>query len=248
MPYLMGLNDEDAEALSREFARRSLRFGPANLPFGLSGPEEAFRAGLTQLPEMAARTAAIGAPGFIRRLAPWSDSLTYRRHFDQMTRRVACCAEILAAHGQRLRLEYLGPRTAWAGGRFTFIHTLVELAELIRATGARNVGFQLDSFHWHTAGEGIEDLLLALEIGIVCLELNDTVPGRERQIDRERRLPSTDGEIDMKTFLRTVLEGGYDGPLHTEPHDVDLRVIQPEQAIALAAAALRSVLALAQTA
>lgn len=245
VPYLMGLTAEDADAVARGLAERSIRFGPANLPFSLSASESEFRAGLERLPAIAARTAGLGVPGFIRWLMPCSSSLTYRRHFEVVARRVRQCAEILATHGQRLGLEYLGPMTAWAGGRFTFVHTLVELAELIEATGAANVGFQLDSFHWHTAGEGVADLLLAAEVGIVCLELNDAVPGREQQLDRERRLPRPNGEIDMVTFITTVLGTGYDGPVHAEPHDESLRGRPKDQVAAMTAEALSSVLALA---
>jgi sugar phosphate isomerase/epimerase len=245
--FLMSLTDAGAEAVARAIAGRSLLFGPANLPFSLSGPEPEFRAGLQRLPEVAARTAALGVPGFIRWLMPHSNELTYRRHFDLVTERVCRCADVLAAHGQRLGLEYLGPKTAWAGGRFTFVHTLVELAELIEATGASNIGFQLDSFHWHTAGEGAEDLLRAAKIGIVLLELNDAVPGRPEQVDRERRLPRPDGEIDMGTFIRTVFGTGYAGPVHAEPHDASLRGRPRDQVVASTAAALTSTLALARS-
>jgi len=82
---------------------------------------------------------------------------TYPQNFRRHADRLRQCAQILADHGQKLGLEYVGPRTLLRSQRHPFIHTMSEMKELIVAIGTNNLGFQLDSWHWFNAEETDKD-------------------------------------------------------------------------------------------
>jgi predicted xylose isomerase-like sugar epimerase len=125
----------------------------------------------------------------------------------------------LADAGIRRGLEYIGPKTFWSLERFPSLRGVREARELIAETGARNVGLILDSYHWYTAGESVEDLAGLTDADIVSVDLNDARADRERdeQQDLDRRLPFATGVIDLEGFMGAVHAAGYTGPVKVEP-------------------------------
>ena len=110
-------------------------------------------------------------------LSPCDDKLTYTANFKQHATRLREVAKVLADHGVRFGLEYVGPKTLWSSKRYPFIHSMAEMKDLLAAIGQDNVGFVLDSWHWYTAGETRDDLLTLTNKDVVACDLNDAPVG-----------------------------------------------------------------------
>jgi sugar phosphate isomerase/epimerase len=198
------------------------------------------------LPRTAEVLKRAGATRVATWLGPSHPSLTYVQNFRQHARRLREAAKVLGDHGQRLGLEYVGPKTSWASGRFPFIHTMAEMKDLIAEIGQGNVGFLLDSWHWYTAGETQADLLTLSNHDVVCVHLNDAPAGIpvDREMDLKRDLPCATGVIDVKAFLGGLLKIGYDGPILVEPFSQKLAAMPANQAVETTAAAINKAFAL----
>jgi sugar phosphate isomerase/epimerase len=121
-----------------------------------------------------------------------------------------------------------------------------QMGQLCTAVGP-NAGFLLDSWHWYTAHESVAELR-GLDAGqVVDVHVNDAPAGVEvdAQIDSVRALPGETGVIDIAGFLRSLAEIGYGGPVMVEPFSEKVRQMEPDQAVATTAAALRKVWELA---
>jgi sugar phosphate isomerase/epimerase len=221
-------------------------WGAAGLAVEFRGSDAVFQEGMKGLP----RTTGILSRAGVTRVATWLNpshpSLTYVQNFRQHARRLREAAKVLGDHGQRLGLEYVGPKTSWSSARFPFIHTMAEMKDLIAEIGRTNVGFLLDSWHWYTAGETQADLLMLSNRDVVCVHLNDAPAGIpvDRQIDSKRDLPCATGVIDLKAFLGGLVKIGYDGPILVEPFKPQLAAMPAEQAVATTAAAINKAFAL----
>ncbi len=60
-------------------------------------------------------------------------------------------AQILADHGCRLGLEFVGPKTLRDSQRYPFIYTMAGMLALGDAIGTGNVGLLLDCYHLYTS-------------------------------------------------------------------------------------------------
>lgn len=140
----------------------------------------------------------------------------------------------------------MGPKTSWSRHRYPFIHTLAETKELLAEIGLDHLGVVLDSWHWYTAAETVEDLRTLTNRDVVAVDLNDAPVGipREEQIDLKRELPMATGVVDLKAFLGALQEMGYDGPVRAEPFNERLNAMPAEEAVAATARALRRAFAL----
>jgi sugar phosphate isomerase/epimerase len=125
---------------------------------------------------------------------------------------------------------------------------MAEMKDLIAEINRDNVGFLLDSWHWHTAQETVADLLSLRGSDVVLCHLNDAPAGIpvEQQIDSRRELPCATGVIDVKGYLGAMRQIGYDGPVVCEPFSQELRKLPPEQALSAVAAAVKKAVALSE--
>jgi sugar phosphate isomerase/epimerase len=246
--YLAKLSDEQASALVAEMSEKNLKWGAAGLPVEFRRDVAAFRASLQRLPRLARGLQQVGATRVGTWLSPGHNELTYVGNFRQHASRLRQCAKILADHGQRLGLEYVGPKTSWTSRRFCFIHTMAETKDLIAEIGRNNVGFVLDSWHWYTAHEAPDDLRSLTNHDVVACDLNDAPAGIpiDQQIDNRRELPAATGVIDLKSFLGVLVEIGYDGPVRAEPFNQRLNAMDNDAAVAATAQAMRAAFALVQ--
>jgi sugar phosphate isomerase/epimerase len=201
-----------------------------------------------QLPAAAASQQRAGITRVGTWLSPTHRQLTYLANFRQHARRLREAAKVLGDHGQRLGLEYVGPKTSWTAGRYPFIHTMAETKDLIAEIGRDNVGLTLDSWHWYNARETADDLLSLKNEDVVCCHLNDAPSGVpiDQQVDGRRELPCATGVIDLKAFLGALLKIGYDGPISAEPFSRTLRAMPAEEAVAATAAAMKKAFALVE--
>ena len=216
------LADGGLDAVSAHGAavkEKGLQWGMAGLPIGVDAPAEEFREALGALPDALEVLTAAGVTAVGTWIRPMHATLDRDANWRLHVGRLQLVSEILADHGLRLGLEYIGPKTFWSTERFPFIHSLREARELIAETGARNVGLILDTYHWYTAGEDAAQLAGLTDADIVSVDLNDARADRERdeQQDLDRRLPFDTGVIDLDGFLRAVGAAGYTGPVKIEP-------------------------------
>jgi sugar phosphate isomerase/epimerase len=244
--FLAKLSDAENDALLADLKAKGLVWGAAGLPVDFRGSEDAYQKGLEALPAQAkalqrAKVTRVGT--WIR---PGHESLTYQANFVQHSNRLRAIATILDDHGLRFGLEYVGPKTSWTAARHPFVHTLAEQLELIAAIHRKNVGVVLDSWHWYTAGESVDDLKALKNEQVVACDLNDAPKGIpvDQQMDLKRDLPLATGVIDLKAFLGALVAIGYDGPVRAEPFKAELRSLPPEEAVAVTAKAMKAAFAL----
>lgn len=246
--YLRRLSEAQLAELRGHLQQAGLTWSAANLPVQFRESEEQFIAGLKTLPEYARACQRAGVQRMGTYLRPCHPERTYLENFRLHVRRLRAVAEILGQHGLRLGLEYVGPKTSWTAARFPFIHTMREMKELIAEINHPAVGLLLDSWHWYTAGETVEDILRLQAEEVVLVHLNDAPAGVpiDQQRDSVRQLPLATGVIDLRGFLTALVKIGFDGPALIEPFYPALREMPPEKALAIVAEAMRKCLALAE--
>jgi sugar phosphate isomerase/epimerase len=238
---LSQMSSDEIKALVKDMEYKQVKWGSAGLPVDFRKDQATFNEGLKPLPEYAKAMNRAGATRMNTWVLSFDHQLTYLRNFKQHTERLREVATILNDHGVRLGLEYVGPRTLQAVGKYSFIRTMTEAKELIDAIDRPNVGLVLDSFHWYCAGEGKEDLLTLTNEDIVAVDLNDARSGfpADEQIDGKRELPSATGVIDLHSFLSALVTIGYDGPIRAEPFNQPLREMKADDALSTTFKAMR---------
>ena len=189
--------------------------------------------------------AALGVSRCATWVMPCSNELPYPEHFALAARRLRPVAEILNAYGLRLGLEFVGPLTLRASRTYRFVHTMDGMLALGAAIGTGNVGLLLDCFHWFTSHGAAADITALRREEVVAVHVNDARAGRsaDEQIDNEREMPGAAGVIDIAAFVGALRQIGYDGPVTVEPFNQTLKAMPPEQAAAVASAALDCILA-----
>ena len=219
-----------------------VRLAGWGFPVEFRKDEATFEEDLASLDALAQVGTDLGVKRTSTWIMPCSDTLTYRQNFDVHASRLRAAAEILAEHGVHLGLEYVGPKTLWSSGRYPFIHTMEEMLELCDAVGP-NAGLLLDCFHWYTAHETAEDLRRLTPEQIVDVHVND-VPDKpaDEQLDNVRDLPGATGVIDVTTFLSTIKDVGYDGPVMVEPFSERVRQLSADEACAETVTSLNRVM------
>jgi len=230
---LSEMSNDEIKAYLFHMKSKNIQWGSAGLPVDVRKDQSTFKEGLRPLPDYARAMERAGANRMNTWILSFDHSLTYLQNFKQHTARLREVATILNDYGVRLGLEYVGPRTLQAVGKYSFIRTMAENKELIAAIDRPNVGFVLDSFHWYCAGESKEDLLTLSNDDIVAVDLNDARSGftADEQIDGKRELPSATGVIDLKAFLSALISIGYDGPVRAEPFNQPLRDMDDADAL-----------------
>ncbi|MEW4486471.1 sugar phosphate isomerase/epimerase family protein [Thalassoglobus sp. JC818] len=230
--FLSSLDDSTRAELKSTMTEYGISWGAAGLPVEFRKDEETFREGLKTLPAKANGLQLAGVTRVSTWLRPYHDELTYVANFRQHARRLRECVRVLGDHDLRFGMEYVGPKTLWASGHHSFIHTMAETKDLIAEIGHDNVGLVLDSWHWYTAHETADDLRTLTNQDIVACDLNDAPAGIaiDEQIDSRRELPSATGVIDLKSFLGVLVEIGYDGPIRAEPFNAKLNAMENDDA------------------
>jgi sugar phosphate isomerase/epimerase len=240
LPDDLEAGPQRVRALLQELGLAPAGFG---LPVNFRGDEQTFRRDFALLE---ARVAAAAAAGFDRcssYVFSWSDELDFASNFELHRRRLGECARVLAAHGARLGLEFLGPKTLRDGHRHEFIHTLPGMLELADAIGTGNVGLLLDAWHWYHARHTLDDIRSCRESQIVTVHVNDAPAGisMDQQMDTIRCLPAESGVIDLTGFMGALAAIQYSGPIIVEPFSERLKKMQPEEALVATMASLDAI-------
>lgn len=223
-----------------------LEWGQSGLTVDFRKDEAQFRKDLAGLPAIAAALGRVGASRVGTWISPNHDVLPYVANFKQHAARLREVGKILGDHGQRLGLEYVGPKTLWTAKRYPFIHSMAEMGELLAEINLPNMGYVLDTWHWYTAGENGSDLTKLKLKELICIDLNDAPAGVavDQQIDSKRELPLATGVIDTATFLNALHSLGCDAPARCEPFNAALRAKPKEEILATVADSMRRALGL----
>jgi sugar phosphate isomerase/epimerase len=189
------------------------------LPTDWRNDEAKWKAGLEELPRLAKAAHAIGGFRTMTWIMPCSNDRPMAENRRFHVERFKPIAKILNENDCWLGLEFIGPKTLRDSQKFPFIHTMEAMLEMAAEIGP-NVGLLFDCFHWYTSGGTTDDLrdLLTPE-KVVYVHVNDAKFGVpvDEQIDNRRALPGATGVIDLRGFLMTLHQIGYDGPVTPEP-------------------------------
>ena len=193
-----------------------LKLKPAvlNFPVKFQNDNAAFEESLAKLDDDARFAAAIGCPRMVTYILSSSDTprdqlaATYRDRFTKSAR-------ILAKHGVRLGLEFLGPLQFRKAKPYEFIWRMPDMLAFTKECGP-NVGLLLDSWHWHHAGATTQDILDAGRDRIVHVHFNDAPDLPPEQIRDNQRLLPGEGVINLTGFLQALRKIGYTDALSVE--------------------------------
>lgn len=246
--YLASQSESQVKELLATMKEKGISFGAAGLPVDFRGDDRRFADGSSGLPKFAAGLQRAGVGRVGTWISPGHNTLTYRQNFQQHTERLQQVAQVLKDSDVRLGLEYVGTKTSRDRVRFPFIHTMVEMKELIAEIGTGNVGFILDAWHWWQAGESAADILTLKGEQVIAVDLNDAPAGvpKEQQLDGKRELPMATGVIDTSAFLNALNQIGYAGPVRAEPFNKPLTELANDDRCAAVAQAMKKAFALIQ--
>ncbi len=232
-----------AEYVKDLLVQAGVRVGSWGFPVEFRQDDAAYQADMKDLPRLAQVAEQLGATRCATWMLPFSDELRFMEHFDLLVKRLRPAAQVLADHGIRFGLEFVGPRTLRQGRQFSFISTMEGMLGLCGAIGTSNLGLLLDSFHWYTAHGTAQDIASLRNEDVVLVHLNDGVAGKgpDEQLDQVRALPGETGVIDLPAFLGELNAIGYDGPVVVEPFSERLKAMSPYDAAAVTRQALRQV-------
>ena len=243
---LANLSDSQLGELVAHMRTQGLRWGTAGCPVSIRDDENAYRKQLAELPRLSKVLSKVGGTRMNTYIPPSSKTTTYLQNFRMWSSRLKEIAKILQDNGQRIGLEYIGTHTLLVRNKYPFIHTMAETKDLIADTGASNIGFVLDSWHWWQSGDSVDDILTLKGEEIVAVDLNDAPKGvaKNEQIDSQRELPVATGVIDAKAFLNAIQSTGFDGPVRAEPFNAVLNQMNDNDACAATSKALHQAFAL----
>ena len=218
------------------------------MPVDFRNDEERFRDGIRNLPSVAKSLKRAGIESTITYIMPCHNDLTYLKNFNRHSRRLKEIGQILADHGLRFGMEYVGTESLRNRRKYPFVHTLREGLELIESIGLNTVGLVMDCWHWHNAQDTTQDLKLLEPKHVISVELNDAPVGITRAFlqDNRRELPVATGVIDTAGFLKGLAQQGVRAPLMAEPFNQPFRDMRRQEGIAVIAQSLRNALSLVQ--
>jgi sugar phosphate isomerase/epimerase len=190
--------------------------------------DEQWEQDLEQLPRLAALGRELGCTRTATWCPPASNDRPYEENLQWHVARFRPIAQVLAGHGCRLGIEFIGPKTIRDRFKYTFIYTLEGMMEMAEAIGTGNVGLLLDAWHLYTSGGGLDDLDEIRNEDVVTVHVNDAPAGvaRHEQVDNVRRLPMETGVIDLPGFMKKLQTLGYDGPVTPEPFSERVNAIE----------------------
>lgn len=217
------IEEQGVEAVRDLFQQHGIRPAAWSLPTAWREGEEAWKAGLEELPRMAKAAKALDAPRTMTWILPCSND----RPFDENRRfhieRFRPIAHILAEEGCALGLEFIGPKTLRESQKYPFIYTSQGMMDMAAEIGP-NVGLLLDCWHWYTSHGTLDEIQQLKPEQVVYVHVNDAPAGVEidAQVDNVRALPGETGVIDITGFLKALKTIGYDGPVTPEPFKKEL--------------------------
>lgn len=236
------IDAQGLDAVRALFADADVVPGAWGFPVNFRTDEATWRADLEKLPRYAQVAQQLGCHRTLTWLSPCSDDLTYSENFAFHVTRLRPAAQILADHGIRFGLEWVGPRTLRYTKKHPFIHTMDGALALGAAIGTGNMGLLVDAWHIYTARGWNDDLRQLDASSVVGVHVNDAPVGIAvgDQLDTVRDLPTATGVLDLTGFLHALRDIGYDGPVTAEPFSQRVREMAPEDAVSATSRAMHA--------
>jgi sugar phosphate isomerase/epimerase len=224
-------------------AEAGLQVGGWSLPVEFRRDEATYQAGLETLTTQAALAHELGMSRCFTYILPFSDELDYAANLKFHAQRLRPIAQILADHGCRFGLEFVGPKTMRNGHRYDFISTIAGALELGQEIGTNNTGILLDCWHWYTAHDTVAEIDRLSNEQIVYVHVNDAPAGKDvdEQVDNRRLLPGASGVIDIANFLQALQRLNYDGPVVVEPFNAEHAALAAPQRVQATRESLRKI-------
>jgi sugar phosphate isomerase/epimerase len=238
--YLGGLSDGEMGDLLAYMNAKNVGWAMAGLPVEFRKDESAFTSGMAGLPAFARGIKRAGVSMVTTYVLPMSNDRTYLQNFKLHAVRLGAAARVLRDAGLRFGMEYVAPKTLWASQRYSFVHTMAEMRELLAEMGQPNAGLVIDSWHWYHAGDQASDIAALKASDVVSVDLNDAPAGvaKDQMVDGKRELPAATGVIDVKAFLGALQGIGFEGPVRAEPFNDVVRHMGADEAAEAAHAGL----------
>lgn len=200
------------------------------MPVQFREDEARWKSDLEKLPSIAKTMAEFGMSRTFTWIMPGSNDRNFDQNYEFHVSRLKPVAAILADHGIRFGLEFVGPKKSRDSFRHPFVYTTHAMLRMAKEIGP-NCGLLLDSWHWYTS-EGTEaDLLALTDHDVVYVHTNDAPAGVsvDDQLDHKRELPKATGVIDLDTFFGSLREIGYAGPVVVEPFLESLKELPSDE-------------------
>jgi len=232
--------EKGTAALRDLFASKNLKYGGWGLPYDWRGPESRLDEGLARLKAQAVAAASLGIDSCATWIMPSSD-LPLMENFSFHVSRLKPAARVLAEHGLRLGLEFIGPYHLRRRHRHEFLHSAGQMLELADAIGP-NTGLLVDVFHCHTAPVRFDHLAEIPASRVVLVHLNDAPNLPPTVVEDGNRCLPGEGVIDLAGFMGALKKTGYRGPVSLEVFSAALAAMPPEQAARKAWQAVRQTL------
>jgi len=178
------------------------------------GDAAAFQESMKGLDEAAKFAAAAGCPRMTLVVSPGSQ-VPREEQRKLLGDRLRQISEVLAKHGVRLGLEFLGPLALRAKAPHVFIYRMDEMLEFAKECGP-NIGILLDSWHWHHAGSTAADILAAGKSRIVTVHVSDAAKMPPEEVRDNMRLMPGEGIIDFAGFFQALQKIGYEDGVSPE--------------------------------
>ncbi len=155
-----------AEAVASQFAEAEVIAAGWGLPTDWRSSDENWKRDLEKLPRLAKAAAAIGCFRTFTWVMPASNDRDLAENIRFHIERFKPIAQILEEHGQRLGLEFIGPKTIRNNFKYEFVHDMPEMLDLATKIGS-NVGLLLDSWHLYTSHGTSEEVGYLQESDVV---------------------------------------------------------------------------------
>jgi sugar phosphate isomerase/epimerase len=225
------IEQRDADYVKALFTEAGVKPAGFGLPLDWRGDEAKWRKSLEELPRLAQAAREIGGGRTMTWIMPCSNDRPFEENYRFHVERFQPAAQILADHGCRLGLEFIGPQTLLKSQKYPFIHTMQGMLDMGKEIGS-NVGLLLDCWHWHTSGGTREELRALKPEQVVYVHVNDAPKGvrMEEYVDSLRGLPGETGVIDIAGFLKSLQAIGYEGPVTPEPFKKELADLPSDEA------------------
>lgn len=220
-----------AEAVKKMFSDANIKPAAWGLPVNWRQSQETFEADLKKLSRCAKAAQTLGTTRCFTWVMPASNDRELESNWKFHLERFKPIAQTLAEFGQRLGLEFIGPKTIRDGHKHAFIWTMKDMLRL-GAEIAPNVGLLVDCWHWYTSHGTLEELKSLKAEQVVYVHVNDAPRNVDvdKQIDNVRMLPGETGVIDIAGFLNALKSIGYDGPVTPEPFKDELKTLANDEA------------------
>lgn len=222
------------------YAMHDMRFGGWGAPPWRAPDESTLADALGKFEQCARIAGELKIDSCATWIMPSSDR-PFTENWEFHVRRLRPVSRVLAEHGLRLGLEFIGPYHLRRQHPHEFIFTPGLMLELADAIGP-NVGLLVDCFHVHASGTSLEHLAQVSGDRIVLVHLNDCPNVSLADVQDAHRLIPGQGVLDLKSFIAALKRAGYRGPVSLEIFNADLKQLTPAEAARRAAEGTRRAL------